>query len=123
MADVAPEAVVAVAAFGNEAMDVGIPFQIPAKGMENHSKTESEVHGFVLFKKYMGDNTVYGMKEAVKEGTVIEKEMAEVLFNGKDTVPVYDVYEFEGHGSGALHGIEVAAGRAEAAVAAKRNKF
>jgi len=62
--DIAPEAVVTVAAFGNEAMDVGIPFQIPAKGMENQNKTGSEVHGFVLFKKHTGDNTVYSMKEA-----------------------------------------------------------
>ena len=33
MADIAPEAVVTVATFGNEAMDVWIPFQIPAKCM------------------------------------------------------------------------------------------
>lgn len=29
----APETIVAVAAFGNEAVDVRVPFQIPAKGM------------------------------------------------------------------------------------------
>lgn len=51
MVDIVPEVVVAVATFGNEAMDVGIPFQIPAKGMENHNKTGSEVHGFVLLEK------------------------------------------------------------------------
>lgn len=123
MMDVAPEAVITVAALGNETMDVRVPFQVPAKGVEDHDKTGSEVHGFVLFKKHAGDNTCDGMEEAVKEGTVIKKEMAEVFIDGKDTVPVYDVYQFEGHGSGALHGIEVATGRAEAAVAAEGDEF
>lgn len=123
MMDVAPESVITVAAFRNETMDVWVPFQVPAKGVKDHDKTGSEIHGFVLFKKHAGDNTVYGMEEAVKEGTVIKKEMAEIFINGKDTVPVYDVYQLEGHGSGALHGIEVAAGRAEAAVAAERDEF
>jgi len=50
--DIAPEAVVTVATFGNEAMDVWIPFQIPAKGMEDHDKTWSEVHGLVLFEEH-----------------------------------------------------------------------
>lgn len=47
MMDAAPESVVTVAAFGNETMDVGIPFEIPAKGVEDHDKTGSEIHGFV----------------------------------------------------------------------------
>lgn len=47
----APETIVAVAAFGNEAVDVRVPFQIPAKGMEDHDKAWREVHGFILLKK------------------------------------------------------------------------
>ena len=31
-----PEAVITVTAFGKEAVDVGIPFKIPAKSMKDH---------------------------------------------------------------------------------------
>lgn len=123
MVDIAPEAVVAVATFGNEAMDVGIPFQIPAKGMENHNKTGSEVHGFVLLEKYARDNTVYGIEETIKQGSVFQKEMPEVFINGKNTVAVGNIDQFKGHRGGALHGIVVSVGRAETAVTAEGDKF
>ncbi len=71
----------------------------------------------------MGNNTVHGMKETVKQCPVIQKEMPEIFINGKNTVPVGNVDQFKGHGCSALHGIEITAGRAEAAVAAERNKF
>ena len=34
VADITPEAIVTVTTFRNEAMDVGVPFQISAKGMK-----------------------------------------------------------------------------------------
>lgn len=49
--DITPKSVIRVATFRNEAMDVWIPFQIPAKGVENHNKTGSEVHGLILHEK------------------------------------------------------------------------
>ncbi len=52
MVYVAPEAVVTVAAFGNQTVDVWIPFQIPAEGVENHEESRSEIHGLVLFEKH-----------------------------------------------------------------------
>ena len=36
MAHMTPEAVITVTAFGKEAVDVGIPFKIPAKSMKDH---------------------------------------------------------------------------------------
>ena len=36
---------------------------------------------------------------------------------------VGDIDQLKGHGRSALHGVEIATGRAEAAVAAERNKF
>ena len=42
-----PRAVVSAAAFGNETVNVGIPFEITAKGMKNHNKTRSKIHGFI----------------------------------------------------------------------------
>ena len=44
MIDIAPETIVTVPAFGNETVDMWVPLQIPAKGMEYHDKTGSEIH-------------------------------------------------------------------------------
>ena len=48
---IAPETVIAVTAFGNETVDVRVPFEVPAEGMEDHDKAWSEVHGFIMLKK------------------------------------------------------------------------
>ena len=50
-------AVIAVATFGNQAVNVRIPFEIPAKSMKNHDITEREVFGFVHFKEHVENNT------------------------------------------------------------------
>ena len=44
VADVAPDPIVTVVAFGDETMNVGIPFEVPVQGMKNHNKTEDKVH-------------------------------------------------------------------------------
>ncbi len=49
---ITPETVITVAALRDQAVDVWVPFQIPAKGMEDHDKTGSEIHGHVLFEKH-----------------------------------------------------------------------
>ena len=102
---------------------MGIPFQIPAKGMEYHDETGSEIHGFILFEKHAGNNTVYSMEKAVKERTVIEEKIPELLINGKNTMTVSDIDEFKGHRGSALHGVKISASGAETAMAAERNKF
>ena len=121
--DIAPETVTAVAAFGNQAVDMGVPFQIPAKGVEDHDETGSKVHGLILFKKHTGDNAVYGMEETAKEGTAMQEKPPELFINGKNTMTVGDIEQLKGHGSSTLHCVGISAGRAEAAMAAKRNKF
>lgn len=123
MSNVTPNVMIAVTASRNKAMDLWVPFQIPAKGVEYHDKTGSEVHGFILLEKHAGNDTVYGMEEAVREGAVIQEEMPKLLINGKDAVVVGNIDKLKGHRSSALHGVEIAAGRAETAVAAKRNKL
>ena len=100
-----------------------ISFQISAKGVEYHDETGSKVHGLILFKKHTGDNAVYGMEETVKERTVIEEKLPELFINGKNTMTVGDIEQLKGHGSSTLHCVGIPAGRAEAAMAAKRNKF
>lgn len=52
-------------AFGNETMDMGVPFQVSAKGMKDTDKTRSKEFGFVLFMEHPGDNTVNGREKAV----------------------------------------------------------
>ena len=121
--DIAPETIIAVTAFRNKAVYVRISFQIPAKGVEYHDETGSKVHGLILFKKHTGDNAVYGMEETAKEGTAMEEKPPELFINGKNTMTVGDIEQLKGHGSSTLHCVGISAGRAEAAMAAKRNKF
>ena len=52
VADVAPDPIVTVAAFGDETMNVGIPFEVSAKSMKNHNKTGDKVHGLILLEKH-----------------------------------------------------------------------
>ena len=63
------------------------------------------------------------MKEAVQEGTILEKEIAEVFVNSEDAVAVRDIHKFERHTQGAVHGVFIAARRTEAAVAAEGDKL
>lgn len=102
---------------------MGIPFQVPAEGMQDHDKPRSEIHGLVLLGKHAGNNTAYGMEKAVKQGAVIQEKLPEALVNGKDAVPVGDINQLKGHRGSALHGVLIAAGRAETAVAAEGDKF
>ena len=123
MMSLAPEAIIAVTALRNKAMDMRVPFEIPAEGMKDHDETGREVHGFILLKKHTGDNTVYGMEKTIEERAVIEEKVTKLFINGKDTMTVGDINELKGHRGSAFHGIFVTAGGTEAAVAAKRDKL
>ena len=52
-------------AFRNETMDMGIPFQVPAKGMKDTDKPRSKEFGFVIFMEHTRDNTVNGREKAI----------------------------------------------------------
>lgn len=103
MSDITPKAVIAKAAFGNETVDMRVPFEVPAEGMQDHNEARSEVHRFVLLGEHAGDHAGDSMKEAVKEGTAEKKKFPEVYINGKDTVSVSHVDKFKSHRSSALH--------------------
>ena len=119
----APEAVITVAAFGKETVDVGIPFEIPAESMEDHDITRSIVLGMVQVEKHAGYYTGDRMKETVQEGTVPKEKVAEIFINSKNAMAVLDMDKLERHTGGAFHSIFISAGRTKAAVTAKRNKF
>jgi len=63
------------------------------------------------------------MKETVKQGTVIQKKVPELFIDCKNAVAMTDIYQFKGHTGSAFHGIFVAAGGAETAFAAERDKL
>ena len=104
-------------------MDMWVPFQIPAEGVQDHDKTGSKVHGLILLGKHAGNDTANGMEQAVKQCAVVQEKLAEVLVDGKDAVPVRDPDQLKGHRGSALHSIFIAAGRTETAVAAEGDKL
>ena len=74
--DITPETIITVATFRNEAVDVGIPFQISAKGMKDHDKTRSKIQGLILFEKHAGNNAVDSVEKAVEQRPVVKEEAA-----------------------------------------------
>lgn len=89
-----PEAVIGETAFGKKAVDMRIPFQGSAKGMENADKIGDKVSAFVQFMEHSEDDAANCLKKAVELGTVIQKERAEILVNDKNEVPVGKVNQF-----------------------------
>lgn len=123
MFDMAPEAVITVTAFGKEAVDVGIPFEIPAKSMEDHDIAGCVIFSMVEVEKQAGYYTGDRMKETVQEGTVPKKKVAEIFIYSKNAMAVLDTDELERHAGGAFHSIFISTGRTKTAVTAERNEF
>ena len=70
-----PESNVREAALCDEAVDMRVPFQGPAKGMEDADKARAKVFGLIDFIKHVGDNNADSLEKAVKEGAVFQEEM------------------------------------------------
>ena len=100
-----------------------IPFQGSAESVQDADKAGDEVSAFIHLVEEPEDDTADGLEEAVKQGTVIEEEGAQVLINGEDDMPVSTAEESEGHFSGAVNAVLVAAGRAKFGMAAKGDEF
>lgn len=118
-----PEAVIRETAFGKKTVDVGIPLERPAEGMEDADETGHKVSGFVQFMEEPENDTADSLKKTVKEGAVSQKKGAQVFINGKNKVPVGTVNEFKRHLCGAVNAVLIAAGGAELGMAAEGNKF
>lgn len=69
-----PLSVIAVATFGNQTVNVRIPFEIPAKSMKNHDIAGSEISGFIHFKEHTGKNAGNRMKKTMKQSSVLKKK-------------------------------------------------
>src|SRR5699024_9767814 len=81
--DMTPGAVITVTAFGEEAVDMGIPFEIPAKSVEDHDISGSEIFGLIELEKHTGDDTGNRMEETVQERAVLEEKGTEIFINGR----------------------------------------
>lgn len=62
------------APFGNEAVDMRIPFEVTAKGMKDADKTGSETFRFVGAMEHAKDNTADSREKAVKQSSVSKEE-------------------------------------------------
>ena len=121
--DMTPGAVITVTAFGEEAVDMGIPFEVPAKSVEDHDISRGEIFGLVELEKHTGDDTGDRMEETVQERAVLEEKGTEIFINGKDAMAMADIDELKKHRGGAFHSVFITAGRAETAAATERDEI
>lgn len=121
--DMTPGAVITETAFGEEAVDMGIPFEIPAKSVEDHDISRGEIFGLVELEKHTGDDTGNRMEETVQERAVLEEKGTEIFINGKDAMTMVDIDELKKHRGGAFHSVFITAGRAETAAATERDEI
>ena len=63
----APKTIIAVATFGNQTVNVRIPFEIPAKSME--------VFGLVYYKEHTGKNAGNRMEKTMKQRSVLKEKI------------------------------------------------
>ena len=91
MVHAAPEAVITVTTFRDEAMDMRVPLKISAKGVKNHNEAGGEVFRHVHFKEHAGNNAGDGMKETVEKTAIFKKEMAEVFIDRENTMPMGNI--------------------------------
>lgn len=118
-----PEAVIGETAFGKETVDMGIPLEGSAEGMEDADETGHKVSAFVHIMEEPEDDTADSPKKAVKKGAATQKERPQAFINGKNKVSVGAVNEFKGHFSRAVDTVFIAAGGTKFRVAAERDKF
>lgn len=78
MLHIFPETVVTEPTFGKQAVDMRVPFQIPAKSMQDKDKSGRIVHGFVHFVEHAQDDAVHGMEKAVQKCAVMVEKIPHV---------------------------------------------
>lgn len=65
MSERALDSKVTVTTFRDQSMDMRIPFQIPAEGMQDTNKSGSKALGYGGFIKHVKNNISYGRKQQV----------------------------------------------------------
>ncbi|HVI41124.1 MAG TPA: hypothetical protein VM577_10715 [Anaerovoracaceae bacterium] len=100
-------------------MDMRIPLEVTAEGMERTDDTGSK--GFLMIEGVhpVGNNLSRGFEENIKKPAVTTKKLTELLWNRKDNVPMTAVNQLCSDGIGAVGLISGAAGIAETGFAAE----
>ena len=62
---ITPESVVTVSAFGDETMDVRIPFKVSSESMQDHNKARSKVFGLIHLEEQLRNNAGNCVEKAV----------------------------------------------------------
>ena len=109
--------------FGDENVNVRIPLKAAPEGVKNTDKAGSKTLSLIEFSEHTKDDVADRMKETVEQRTISTEEDTKFLRDSKNTMSMNTLDDFERHGSGTLNGIEITAGRAETAFAAKRDEF
>ena len=123
VSDNSPETIIGEPALREKTMDMWIPFEGSARGMQDTDETGDKVFAFIHFMEHSENDAAYSLKKTVRQGTVIQKERAGLLVDGKNKVPVGTVNEFKGHFCRAVNAVFVTAGRAKPRMAAERDEF
>ena len=93
------------------------------KGMKNANKSGSKTLRFIELAEHTMNDVTNRMKKTVEQRAILAKKDAKLFRDGKNTVTMNALNNFERHGSSTLDRIEVSTGRTETAFAAERNKF
>ncbi len=118
-----PEAVIGKAAFRDQAVDMGIPLQGTAKGMQDTDEPGDEISGFVNLVKHTEHNGTDSVEQTIQTGAVFQEIRSEFFRDRKNTMAVITVDQFSCHGGCPFPGVQVAARWAETGMAAKRDKM
>ena len=109
--------------FGDKNVNMRIPLKAAPEGVKNTDKAGSKTLSLIEFAEHTKDDVADRMKETVEQRTISTEEDTKFLRDSKNTMSMNTLDDFERHGSGTLNGIEITAGRAETAFAAKRDEF
>ena len=66
-----PETVVGKTAFCKKAVDMWVPFQGSAEGMQDADESGDKIPAFIQFMEHSENDAAHGLKKAVKQGTVM----------------------------------------------------
>lgn len=123
MIKLAPDKGNANAAFGNETMNMRIPFEIASEGMKHTDKTRSKGLRIVEFMKHPKNNAADRGKKAIQKRAIPKKELSKLFRNRKNAMPMRTVNKRGSHRKSLLDRIHVATGRTKSTMTAERNKF
>lgn len=119
----APRRDVASTTFRDESMDMRIPFQVTSKGVKNTDKTRGKIFGFIHFGKHTEDNIANGVKETVKEGSILEEIDTKFFRNGENTMTMNTSDKLARHMKRAFLVVTIATRRAKTTLATESDKF